>query len=494
MMQIPYEWPFLVALAGWWIIWLYVRFASGMMRTSTMLALCLVGTVAILLLDLRWRRNNPEEYHPPIMIEVAHFDALPELQDQAIRSRFSLMSALETVDVSLVTDDFGSPRPDSEWRGNLVDERGLLQRARRRNAQWAVAGALQPSGKSVQLVLKMIHLDAEGGVITSERVTGRAPTAIEVAVQAVPEVLRTIGRRTSCEVCLDPYDRDALDAIVDASRQSKPERVERVLRRSLARHDSLQPLLWTELAEYQQTWGKYKQADVSASRALTSVAKPAAAWRVLAWGEWHTGSRKEAARLWRRAVAEDPRDVESLLALAKLAPERAGAPVNQILRQAVSMRPGSAEARLALADVLESQQASGERALDLLREGYRRTENPRFLVRESAILIKNRRWNMAESVVRKALEVDSSDANSWYNLGMILRNLGQVAQAREALNRSLMLGGPVDTHLLLGLVQEAAGDTASALESYRIRWALRNTTSEDRGAEAARLRIRNLSR
>jgi Flp pilus assembly protein TadD len=113
---------------------------------------------------------------------------------------------------------------------------------------------------------------------------------------------------------------------------------------------------------------------------------------------------------------------------------------------------------------------------------------------ESAVLIRMNRWNQAERVLERILALDETDANTWYNLGLTLRNLKQLAAAESALKRSVKFGGPSDAHFVLGLVYEARGDTVSALKEYRLRWSLRDPTVDDRTANAARARVQLLTR
>lgn len=50
------------------------------------------------------------------------------------------------------------------------------------------------------------------------------------------------------------------------------------------------------------------------------------------------------------------------------------------------------------------------------------------------------RYSDAERVLSQAVTLDGRNAVAWYNLGLTLRSLGRVAEARRAWQRSADLG------------------------------------------------------
>ncbi|MFH0881975.1 MAG: tetratricopeptide repeat protein [bacterium] len=489
-----------LALAVWWGMWIYIRSASGMLRLSRMLFIGIAGTLVIALAAMRWSRTHPVEYLSPILIEVSVFRAPEEDQVEAMNARFALRLLLEVADPGLITDDSDSPTPDLRYDSAGASSDSALARAHRHRAVWLVRGDVRSSKSEgrVTLALILIRLDAEGGPVRNERITVYGQSGAEAGLNASREILELVGRKVACEVCLEPYTSESLTASADAARIANPNRRERFLMRRMPKDESLQPYYWTEVAILRLNLGDSDGAYEAASRALTSATQLAPAWGVLAEVESQRGHGAEAKRLYRRTLAEDPRNVDALLDLATLVERSGHGTVGMsrelLLKRAVQVRPGNIFARLALAEWIEKNALQPEKALEILREGYDFTGDKRLLQRESAVLIRMNRWNQAERVLERVLALDETDANAWYNLGLTLRNLKQLAAAENALQRSVKLGGSADAHFVLGLVYEARGDTASALQEYRLRWALRDPTMDDRTANAAKARVRFLTR
>jgi len=496
--SIPFSVLVLLAIAAWWGIWVYIRFASGMLPLSRMVFIGTLGTLVIVLVAMRWRRVHPPEVPAPIPVEVAVFQAAESGQRDAMDARYALRLLIEVAAPELATDPENTPTPDIHYdrSGSLSDS--AFARAHRRRAAWLIRGELRNSAgeKGILLHLIVTRLDAEGGPIHSDRIAATGVNGAAAGVNAVRDVLQIIGRKSTCDVCLEPYTPDALRTSAEATRITNPAKRERFLIHSMPRDESLQPYYWMKLAILRLGLGNTDGAYEAATRALTSATRLAPAWSVLAKVESRRGQRKEAERLWRRALAEDPRSVDALLGMAALrqVDKGGGASRESFLERAVRMRPGNVSARLAYADWLEQTALQPEEALKTLREGFEYTGDNRLLQRESAALIRMNQWNRAESLLERVVRADSMDANAWYNMGLALRNLQQLSAAEGALQRSVRLGGPADAHFVLGLVYEAKGDTVLALEEYRLRWVLRDPTTDDRTANAARARLHLLSK
>lgn len=182
-----------------------------------------------------------------------------------------------------------------------------------------------------------------------------------------------------------------------------------------------------------------------------------------------------------------------IAALALRAVTVADPPRERILREQLRARPDSVALRLELVQYTLDELRRPVLAETLLARGLAHDpDQPRLLMRRSALRLRERRWPDALRDTERLLAVDSTLPGAWYNRGLALWGLERHGDAEAALRRSLELGGPVDAHLMLGRIAEARGDTAEALRRYRLRWALRDMDRPDRSARFARERVQAL--
>jgi tetratricopeptide (TPR) repeat protein len=319
-----------------------------------------------------------------------------------------------------------------------------------------------------------------------------------LGLNAVREVLDALGRSLTCEVCLDPWRPATIRALAAAERSPNDAVREKFLLSALKTlPEETRPVVFARHAEALLALGEYKRAAEQASRALASQAGLADAWTVLARVAQLRGKQKESVRLYKRALKEDPRRIDALLALSSLDPMNAAElgvkPRADLLKRAMIVRPASISVRLSLVEHYEKQANGLERALGVLREGLAIT--PRSLplkLREGAVLIKQRRYNEAERSAREVVKLDSTSGKGWYNVALSLRALKQLSAAEEAVERAKQHDPPADLYFLQGLLAEDRGDTLAAMEAYRVRWSLRRQNGTDRTAEAAKTRLNRL--
>lgn len=481
-------------IVGWWILWLWIRRASGLLRRRQVLLLGLLGTLVIFVLAVNWQRRHPGNEFETTLVYVEPFAADSRDTTGAALARYTIRLALEAADPGLISDAAHSPHYEP-WRA--PKKSGIPAAAIREGAHWLITGALIHDGEK-RLALTLTRLDREGGPVHHENFTVAAQEPVELGLNTIRELLSTMRQSTPCEVCLDPFRPAAVSALAWEESASTPEAALKRINRSLRTlSDEASPLLLVRKAERLMEMRREEEAGSVATQALGRLGANAAAFDVLARLEAIRGNMDEAVRLWRRAVSEDPHAVDPLLSLAavpKTVRERTGLePPELLLQRGLSARPANVELRLRLAGIWETRIGGRRRALDLIHEGLRVTGgNLRLRLRESSLLIALGRYNEAERSVHRVLAADSTDGNAWYNLALTLRSLGQVSAAQSAVKKSFVNGGPADLHYLQGLLYETQGDTAAARESYRLRWSLRDLTGEDPVAEAARQRLRSL--
>ena len=110
---------------------------------------------------------------------------------------------------------------------------------------------------------------------------------------------------------------------------------------------------------------------------------------------------------------------------------------------------------------------------------------------KSVLALSQSDYMASEEALNTILEIDSTNADAWYNLGVTWRGSGSDEKAFNAFQQALRLDGPADTHYYLGLFYDMKGDQELALRHYRWRVAKHlEPIEEDFFANAARERIR----
>lgn len=112
-----------------------------------------------------------------------------------------------------------------------------------------------------------------------------------------------------------------------------------------------------------------------------------------------------------------------------------------------------------------------------------------MLMSGGVIYLQNQQNEDAIRCFRSLLEIDSTQGNGWYNLGIALRNNEQTEEAIHAFEKALENGGPVHAYYYLGVIYETMGDFEKALTYYRKRWSFRHSAGDKFGTAATRERM-----
>ncbi len=187
------------------------------------------------------------------------------------------------------------------------------------------------------------------------------------------------------------------------------------------------------------------------------------------------GRLDQAERLYRQALASDPRDanVHFLLGMIELARANLVAALEHI-KTAIEFNPACAEFHRHLGD---AHLMSGQIAL--AEEAYRQAIrlDPRMAAAHNQLaaalrLIGNSA--QAEASCREAIRLDPAMAAAHNNLGNVLQDQQRLDEAAAAFEQSARLA-PDSVEILfnLGNCQQARGDTAAAFAAYRGAVALR---------------------
>jgi hypothetical protein len=102
-----------------------------------------------------------------------------------------------------------------------------------------------------------------------------------------------------------------------------------------------------------------------------------------------------------------------------------------------------------------------------------RPEDPAVLNDLGNLLVLAAQPAEAETVYRKAIELDPNRASSLFNLGLLLQQRGDLRGAEELYRRALKIDpGNAWTHYQLGAIEETRGQQARAIDSYARAFAL----------------------
>lgn len=147
-------------------------------------------------------------------------------------------------------------------------------------------------------------------------------------------------------------------------------------------------------------------------------------------------------KLYEAAFRADPRRVSAAVALAKtnLAQNQVGKAA-ALLEQALAVNNRSAEAHLMLAKILTLQHQYDKAGIHFNAATALQPENAEAYCLWGLMLIDQGKPDVAERVLRKAIEIDDSSPAYHMHLGRALRAQGQFKQAmdefQEALNRDI---------------------------------------------------------
>lgn len=110
------------------------------------------------------------------------------------------------------------------------------------------------------------------------------------------------------------------------------------------------------------------------------------------------------------------------------------------------------------------------------------------LVRRGLEAAQNGAAGQAATLFREALGLDSSDAETWNNLGVVLARQGEVSEAAEAFGRALALQpSHPEAHRNLAVVLDRRGRLAEAATHYRAFLAHGGASHPDRAGVERRL-------
>lgn len=176
------------------------------------------------------------------------------------------------------------------------------------------------------------------------------------------------------------------------------------------------------------------------------------------------GDPAQAARLYRQALAADPRNAAAHcnLGLLRLA-DGAFPEAETALREAVRLKAPFPEAWVALADALEEQGRDDE-SLAALENAIAQRENYHgALMNAAALLQKKGRLPEAETMYRNALAAEPDSPAAHHDLGNVLLSLHRLPEAEACFRRVLAIDPNAATaHSNLANVLREAGRLAEA--------------------------------
>lgn len=157
-----------------------------------------------------------------------------------------------------------------------------------------------------------------------------------------------------------------------------------------------------------------------------------------AWQHLRSGQNEEAARIYRQALTDDPRNTDALLGLASLA-EKSGqiAEAEQLRQQALAANPKNATAQaLFLTRLAESEPQTAESRLRLLLSEQKGAPPLHFAL--GNLLASQQRWAEAQQAFFTAVALQGNNPDYLFNLAVALDQLRQNASARQYYRQALL--------------------------------------------------------
>ena len=257
---------------------------------------------------------------------------------------------------------------------------------------------------------------------------GRSGEAVERARALVAEAPDDADRHFTLGLALSEHD-------VDAAIRSFTRALELSPQHSLARYN-----LALVLRRVDRLGDALRELD----RVLAIERRPQALYQQgLIY--WHMGDLQRAEASMREAIAGEPDYADAHHALGSLLKtRREWAAAAASLRKAIAVRPDLFSARYALAQVLTAlgDERGSRAAIEEAERLRRRTELEREALTWTTVGIQRvdqADVNGAADAFRKAIASFEPYAPAHYQLGLVLRRLGQAEAARAAFTRAQQL-------------------------------------------------------
>ena len=164
-----------------------------------------------------------------------------------------------------------------------------------------------------------------------------------------------------------------------------------------------------------------------------------------AYDAYHDGDHAQAEARYRAALAKDPYHLHALLGLAAVyeRTER-GASAQALYRQVLSAHPTNADAASRLvATLTRGDERDAETRLKLLQQQY--AETPSIHSALGNFLAERQRWPEAYEAFQTVVELQPSDSDAHYNLGVSAERIGKFDSARDHYAAALAAASPLST-------------------------------------------------
>ena len=223
---------------------------------------------------------------------------------------------------------------------------------------------------------------------------------------------------------------------------------------------------WLSLGQVRFARQQFDGAAEALERSIGLDAVQPRAFKTLGRVQTARGEAARAERAFVEAARLDPGDAEARYLLGRLyQSEGRLVEAARFLEAAVEIDPGAVRA-LAFLGSVHYGLGDPSRAEELLRRAVRLTEGsaaPETVPHLELGVLLQRTGRLEESVaqLRRAVELDASNAGAGFELGRSLHRLGRLEEAAAALRAALAVdGGDPRVHYLLGRVCYEQGDRA----------------------------------
>ena len=171
---------------------------------------------------------------------------------------------------------------------------------------------------------------------------------------------------------------------------------------------------------------------------------------------------------FRKAVAADPKSVETLIAMAEVfATEKKHGDSLAVLEQARAVNPNSREVlRHLIVEAMEAGQ--NDRGLEAAQDLQRKSSelDDRYLV--ATVLLQQKQFLPATHILEDYVERRPGEAKAYLGLGMAYLNVLRYADARQALEHALQIDPNLaEGQYQLGVVAGQQGDQEEAIQHWQ---------------------------